>query len=176
MLSRAFTGCTIKNGCSLNITMGVLGKICPNILETLILSWFDIFYINGLKRHQEVHKNWKRAMKVLKVNLKAKKWWTWKFYHFSSFLGPFGTNYCENSVFLSFNVVKAKKATIAARNTKLHSSASVNPELFFLTWYAIIILPKRPIWTLKLHISLLKAKSWPWRSKNFKNGWKNHVL
>ena len=135
-----------------------------------------IFDINGLKRHQKDHENWKRPIKVIKADLKARKWWMWKFYHFSSWLAPCGTNYYGKSVFSIFKVVKAKKATTVARNTKLHSDASGYPKLLWKTWYAIIISPKGPIWNLKLHLSLLKAKSWPWRLENLENGWKKHWL
>ena len=48
-------------------------------------------------------------------------------------LGPFGTNYYGFSVFSIFKVVKAKKATIVAKYTKLHSGASGYPKLLFQT-------------------------------------------
>ena len=138
--------------------MGALGKICPKILEMCYLIEFEPFNSNGLKRHQQGHKNQKRPIKFLKVILKAREHQCEKLMIFFPLLGPFGVPCYVISKFWSFKVIKAKKAAPVAREAKSHSSASKYIKLLLIHLYAIIILQKRPIKLYKLYRSLLKTK------------------
>ena len=69
---------------------------------------------DGLLRHQRSSKNYKRPMKIVKAKSKAREWPKTKFQFFFTFLGSLGVFYCMISMFLSFEVIKAKKATLVA--------------------------------------------------------------
>ena len=53
-------------------------------------------------------------MKVMKAKSKAKGWPKQNFKFFFTFLGSLGVFYCMISIFLSFEVIKAKKAALVA--------------------------------------------------------------
>ena len=59
-------------------------------------------------------------MKVMKAKSKAKGWPKHNFKFFFTFLGSLGVFYCMISIFLSFKVIKAKKAALVAGAAFLH--------------------------------------------------------
>ena len=59
-------------------------------------------------------------MKVMKAKSKARGWPKTKFQNFFTFLGSLGVFYCMISIFLSFEVIKAKKAALVAGAAFLH--------------------------------------------------------
>ena len=143
---------------ALNALWPIWPKFVSKLQKCIFCDDLTFLHTNGLEKHQKSQKNWKRPTKVIKVNLKARELKIWKFNDFSSYWGPFGVNYYGNLVFWSFKVVKAKKATTVARNANSHIWMSNCPKLLSLHPYAIIILPKGPIWLGKLHTVLLRAK------------------
>ena len=69
--------------------------------------------IKDLKKYIKADEGWKVQIKGQRVKL-------WKYHNFLTSLGSFGVIYSQISLFLSFKVIKAKKAALVAENAKLH--------------------------------------------------------
>ena len=90
----------------------------PNHIKKLNLGLYCLdmrfWHTNGLLRHQRSSKNYKRPMKIMKAKSKTRGWPKTKFQIFFTFLGSLEVFYCMISIFLSFEVIKAKKAAVVA--------------------------------------------------------------
>ena len=75
------------------------------------------FHTIDLLRHQGFQENYKRPTKVVKAKSKARESSKLNIYFIS--LSSFGVFYSQISIFLSFKAIKAKKAAVVARKTKL---------------------------------------------------------
>ena len=110
---------------------------------------------SGLKRHPETLK---KANKGCRGHFKDQRVKKWKNIDFIAYLWSFGVKNEDDSVFWSFKVKKAKKATLVARKAKSQRSNAKNLWLVLYCLCAIIVLPQRPILLYFSDISLLKAK------------------
>ena len=71
----------------------------------------------------------KKANKGREGQTKARESTMPKFYHFFISTGPLGILYSQIWLFLNFKAIKAKKAALVARNTKLQTGKFVDSKL-----------------------------------------------
>ena len=91
-------------------------------------------------------------------------------------MGSFGVIYSQTSLFLSFKVIKAKKAALVAGNTNLHWGIFLDSKLLLYYPKELFKLPLTQNWAGKQKPGISKAKMWHkghkmeeyWKITNYK--------